>query len=962
MRSRMSSIGLVAALGVAALSLPLVTALPAGAATDDAPVAQGHDWEVTRAPGGYAVQLRLDERLPVRSAAPTLFVDDELIGVATEDAAGTTLTVTTDDPRVADARDVELGWGETPAVDAVSPHDSGNRRGASAQLARPNSTVIPDDPSTPGSYTVARADYDLGDQAVPLAGSDTLRGELRGAVYYPAEKTTRSPVVLFLHGRHSSCTGNPAPDQAPWPCPDGMSSIPSYLGYTQMADALASNGYVVVSISANAINAFDNSAFDDLGANARGQLVLDSLDLLADADAGTSTVLSANLAGRLDLTDVGLMGHSRGGDGVVRAALLNARRANPYGIRSVLPLAPTDFTRQSLPGAAMATILPYCDGDLPDLQGQHYIDDSRRYGDDALRTSILMMGANHNYFNTYWTPEDYTPQTEDDWGAVDPAQTDPTCGSTTGNRLTPAEQRAAGTVWLGGFFRLTLGGEQQFLPLFDGSATTTASAGRADVRTTATLPSSSWTAIDPFTAPGATTVTNGTAEICNSLAGATPTGPYCASTLTGDQVPHWSRGLLVPTAPTSPTMHFTWTARGGDLTVPVDAAARPAAAGAALRFKIAPDQNTVGSTELSVALVDGAGHATVVNLADIGDQLQVLPGTSAPLRKILLRDVVIPTDGLPAIDTSDIVEIHFTGGTDSGGVHISDLGFGTVATGAPAVSTLPAIAMVDTRIDEGESSSTFGAAVLLSAPSADRVTADVTVVARTSALNRRGTVPVTFEPGQTCAVVRLPLAGDLSPSGRATSVYTMSITEPHAAQLGFTTARLLVHDDDAALGSGIRYGVQGDPCVEATQGPAEMTVTTPTVEQGGEIGATSAGFRVGETVQAVLIQGGTETPLETIVNDGGRPTLAGRLASDVATGSGIIEFRGAGSLRRADGAVSITAGGGGGGGSVPADDPSSTRSALAATGFEGQPWWAAALLLLLAGGAVVFVSRRRVRS
>lgn len=94
------------------------------------------------------------------------------------------------------------------------------------------------------------------------------------------------------------------------------------------------------------------------------------------------------------------------------------------------------------------------------------------------------------------------------------------------------------------------------------------------------------------------------------------------------------------------------------------------------------------------------------------------------------------------------------------------------------MSTLPAIAKADIRIDEGDSSSTFGAAVLLSSPRTDRVTADVTVVARTSALNRRGTVPVTFEPGQTCAVVRHFLAGDLSPSGRATSIYTLSITEP----------------------------------------------------------------------------------------------------------------------------------------------------------------------------------------
>ena len=62
--------------------------------------------------------------------------------------------------------------------------------------------------------------------------------------------------------------------------------------------------------------------------------------------------------GRVDLDDVGLMGHSRGGEGVVRAALLNAARPRPYGIRALVALAPTDFTRPTIPGVATSVILP----------------------------------------------------------------------------------------------------------------------------------------------------------------------------------------------------------------------------------------------------------------------------------------------------------------------------------------------------------------------------------------------------------------------------------------------------------------------------------------------------------------------------------------------------------------------------------------------------------------------------
>ena len=119
--------------------------------------------------------------------------------------------------------------------------------------------------------------------------------------------------------------------------------IPSFLGYDAPARALASNGYAVVSISANAINANDNQLAADYGAQARGQLILDTLRMLQKADAGgqvvyhdaftdrdvslaqalTGDMTPADLVGRFDLDNVGIMGHSRGGEGVVAASTLN---------------------------------------------------------------------------------------------------------------------------------------------------------------------------------------------------------------------------------------------------------------------------------------------------------------------------------------------------------------------------------------------------------------------------------------------------------------------------------------------------------------------------------------------------------------------------------------------------------------------------------------------------------------
>ncbi|MFD0853791.1 hypothetical protein ACFQ07_16250, partial [Actinomadura adrarensis] len=240
-----------------------------------------------------------------------------------------------------------------------------------------------------------------------------------------------------------------------WPCkpsPDSPSqrlSIPSYLGYEAPARGLASNGYAVVSISANAINSNDNQLAADYGAQARGQLVLDTLDMLKKADAGAHVVhhdaftgrdvtlaqaldgdiTPSDLVGRLDLGNVGIMGHSRGGEGVVAGSTLNDALPvhRQFGIRAVLPLAPVDYDRISLPNVVTGTILPYCDGDVENLMGQHIIDDSRHgFRDDVLRSAVLVMGANHNYFNTVWTPGGFPASTSDDWGFA-PDSDDPTC-------------------------------------------------------------------------------------------------------------------------------------------------------------------------------------------------------------------------------------------------------------------------------------------------------------------------------------------------------------------------------------------------------------------------------------------------------------------------------------------------------------------------------------------------------
>ncbi len=236
----------------------------------------------------------------------------------------------------------------------------------------------------------------------------------------------------------------------------------------------------MVSISANAINSNDNQLAADYGAQARGQLILDTLTVLENADDGdpvvyhdaftgrdvtlaqalTGAVTPADLKPAFDFQNVGIMGHSRGGEGVTAASTLNDALPLLQAVRHQRPCcrsAPVDYDRISVPNTVTATILPYCDGDVENLMGQHIVDDSRHsFDDDVLRSAVLVQGANHNFFNTIWTPGGFPASTGDDWSVGGNGANDPV--SQPGRGRHPAadphrsRRRSARSTWPG-FFR-----------------------------------------------------------------------------------------------------------------------------------------------------------------------------------------------------------------------------------------------------------------------------------------------------------------------------------------------------------------------------------------------------------------------------------------------------------------------------------------------------------------------------
>jgi Calx-beta domain len=778
------------AAGIVALlaGLSLYAPVP-GAASPPGPA---KSWQVEKVVGGYRVTLHLPSPRRMGDALPLLAVDGKVVGPARESADRRSITVVTTNPAVARATEVRVV--RSPGELAAS-----SGRGPSLGQLRQTGSLLPVDPGVSGAFPVDTAEYNLGDEAVGLPGLGR-RSELRGKVYKPRGATGRLPLVVFLHGRHSVCYGPvpTTPDAVAWPCPGDQKPVPSFRGYDAPATALASHGYLVVSISANAINGWDFDAFD-AGARARAELVLAHLDLWRKWSTVGGDPFGTRYVGRVDLNHVGLMGHSRGGEGVVAAALLNAGRRHPYGIRAVLPLAPTDFARPTLPGVAMSVVLPYCDGDVYDLQGQHFYDDSEYAAstDRAPRSTVLVMGANHNFFNTEWTPGRSEAPSWDDWFGGENAAP---CGAKYAGRLTAKEQEAVGRAYIAGFFRLYLGGETGLMPLLDGSDARAASAGRAVVRVTAQQPGADRLDVNRLDAalPAGSVHGGVTATVCDQGSGnnAPPTAPPPCVTVGpfSGQAPHWTPAWFAARTPMLKATKLRWNGISG--VVRLRLADHDVRRYAALTFRAAVDPKFAGTPDLTVRVIDGRGKTADVPVSAVSDALKHLPGGAEGLPKTLLRTVRIPLTRLAGVHLRDIRAIELrTNRTATGSVLVSDVSFARPSLGRSAPSGLPRLAVNDVQVAEGNTG---------------KRSAQFTVT-----LSRRSRLPVTayiektiggdtgvgdlarklqFAPGQTSQAVSVPI----TPNDRdgEDQHFQLAISVPHDAVIGDGFGAGVVVDDD----------------------------------------------------------------------------------------------------------------------------------------------------------------------
>jgi hypothetical protein len=617
--------------------------------------------------------------------------------------------------------------------------------------AAPAAAAAVPDPLAAGPYGYEKVEYDAGDLMItipPATGgaSQTFPQPLEGSIIYP---DTPGPwkVLLFLHGRHSTCITSGGGESSPpitspdVTCedtdnPDGTENttrIRSYEGYDYLSTNLASHGYAVMSISANTVVSFDNTFSYDAGANARSQIIAASLDLLYRWNNGAGPVVPGDdfhtvgnkLTGKLEMQRIGLMGHSRGGEGVTDFIRFNRLRPSGriYNLQAVMSLAPIDSQKQVPVGTNFATLLPACDGDVSTLAGANAYERSKysRPADPFAKIQWYVQGANHNYFNTVWTNDDGASYSGTGSNA------DVACGEDkpSSARLFPTDQRKVGIALMAGFLRRYLGMEQEFEPLMTGAAPFPATAcpvlrgvacdelsktsyvapaaQRQDViRPEANFPLGVDAAGGTLTGTGFTTY-----DWCNEdrdQATGTqikPCPPNPVGTSTASVNRSFGRQLtLIWDGPATLRAELVGSARNaarfGTLSL------RAATNWADPRNPVSNGTNPASATQdFDVVLIDRDGHEAAVRAADYGTALE--PSLGSFRRHVVLNGVRIPLSAFAGVDRSKLeaVELRFGGVTPTGSIQLADVAFQepAVATQAAASDEPPAPLPGPKRVD-----------------------------------------------------------------------------------------------------------------------------------------------------------------------------------------------------------------------------------------------------------------------
>jgi dienelactone hydrolase len=275
-------------------------------------------------------------------------------------------------------------------------------------------------------------------------GFDMDKLPLNARVWYP-DGPGPFPLVLIVHGNHE------------------MSEF-SDPGYAYLGELLASRGFILASVDENFLN---GGLFHDPPKQqaVRGWLLLEHLKLWREWNQAEGNLFR----GKVDLSRIALMGHSRGGEAAATAVAFNHMKYAPedanikfdygFSIKAVVAIAPADGQYKPagqhrwIEDVSYLTLQGAQDADVSLFMGSRQWDHVRyTHPGPWFKAELYAYRANHGQFNTVW-------------GNTDAGQ--PLSWLLNLKPLMPGdEQRRISKTYISAFLEATLYERREYLPLF----------------------------------------------------------------------------------------------------------------------------------------------------------------------------------------------------------------------------------------------------------------------------------------------------------------------------------------------------------------------------------------------------------------------------------------------------------------------------------------------------------------
>jgi hypothetical protein len=295
------------------------------------------------------------------------------------------------------------------------------------------------DPEQPGPYPVGRTTYTAPDFTI-AAGREgwpaPIVVSVEALVRYPAQvagdntpvssRRASYPLVILAHGRHDAAEFE-RDGAGAWKLDAACRrkailigglhpEFKNHEGLAYLADHLASNGFIAVSINLNGkFNPATGSGqlvrpegrgltchtADQVAVAHRGLTILRHIMTMKGKNAGPDPLFT----GKVDLDRIALIGHSRGGEAVAAAHVINKALPPPAQakIKAVTSIAPTD-SRGHTVDVPFLTIIGSDDGDVADANGHRLYDRAA-----APKHLVWVVGGIHNFFSSNWQWQDEVP-------------------------------------------------------------------------------------------------------------------------------------------------------------------------------------------------------------------------------------------------------------------------------------------------------------------------------------------------------------------------------------------------------------------------------------------------------------------------------------------------------------------------------------------------------------------------